>query len=74
MTPTQGLIAGLFVAFACGVYVGRDQRDPPAALPANFDAVSAVVEAKAAKQEAAVMQTVVMKALERCGTQTEQAH
>lgn len=71
MTPTQGLIAGLFIAFACGVYVGRDQREPARDIPSNLDLASCLQAEKSSKAEAAVLQGVAMKALERCGTERE---
>lgn len=67
MTPTQALIAGLFVAFACGVYVGRDQREPaPSAMPSNMDVASALTAEKAAKTETAAYRELVVKALDGC--------
>jgi hypothetical protein len=64
VTPTQGLIIGLFVAFSAGVYVGRVQREPVSTLPSNFEPTACIVGEKAARSEAAAYQALLTRALD----------
>jgi hypothetical protein len=73
VTPTQGLIIGLVVAFSAGVYCGRVQREPVSTLPSNFDATSAIVGEKAARAEAAAYQALLTRALDN-GCRPVEAH
>ena len=77
MTPdlrTPTLVIGLVVAFTCGVYVGRVQREPVSTIPQNLDVAAAIVGEKSARQEAAAYQALLTKVVDGCRAPAQETH